>query len=793
MRYLPRALLVAGVAVSPISDSGNGVGARQAPIRGYELAISGPLEGNLPTSVATSVPYPDLDDGPVIIPPVTPFLSRPARDLPKVGIRLVPEVPTRQRGERFGIEPQPIESIRPPDQLAKAQTASGGTPTPDISFEGMNMADGGGIAPADPVGDVGPNHYVQMVNAAFSAYDKTGTRVLGPLLINSLWTSFGGPCENDNYGDPVVLYDQFADRWLLSQYNPVTTNTVCFAVSQTSDPTGAYYLYSYTLSNFPDYPKWGVWPDAYYLGTNTALLTYAATAFDRVNMLSGLAAGGVSFGSMTNFVMPADADGATFPPERAPGLFYTFKDTTYHGSESSGIGDRLEIWEFDVDFAVPGNSSFQRRQAIPITNFNYTVCGFFVLSCLDQPGTSQLLDSRSDWPMHRLQYRNFGSYETLLGNFTVDVTGSHQAGIRWFELRRSPPGSGSWALHQEGTHAPDTVNRWMGSIAMDGMGNIALGYSAGSNDLAPSLRYASRVDSDPAGQLQSETSLIEGTGVQTASNRWGDYSSMNVDPVDDLTFWFTGEYYSTTGGLNWSTRIGTFRIEPRLYVDSRIVLEGAFAGPGSMDTTLALAGHVPNHHPFTASPWSYSGQDIFVDVDSSVVDWVLLSLVSGDPSSPPMTLEDQRAGFLLSDGRIVEATGMGPVRFDVPPDGSYHLVVSARNHLPVMSADTLTIVDTLASWDFRHLAASAFPGDGTAMKLLHSSPLIEIFGLVACDINVDGQITVSDFNSWLVDTKAVMTGYLPTDCNMDGQVTASDFNFWLPNTKSVYTSKVPAF
>jgi hypothetical protein len=216
------------------------------------------------------------------------------------------------------------------------------------------------------------------------------------------------------------------------------------------------------------------------------------------------------------------------------------------------------VWTFDVDFATPANSVFTRSATINIAPFTYTVCGYFVFDCIPQPSPGELLDAVSEWPMWRLQYRNFGAHETLVGNFTIDAGGDH-AGIRWFELRKS--GAGNWTPYQEGTHAPDAHHRFMGSIAMDGDGNIALGYSASSATLSPTIRYATRAVTDTPGALQAEATLIAGNGVQANGfNRWGDYSSMNIDPTDDCTFWYTNEYYPTTTNQNWHTRIGAFKM-----------------------------------------------------------------------------------------------------------------------------------------------------------------------------------------------------------------------------------------
>ncbi len=474
-------------------------------------------------------------------------------------VRELPVKELRQAGDPVREFPRQVGNFQVPGILkyqSEAETSISrqsdwislsGTPDPTLSFEGMSLQNGGAGFPPDTIGDVGPNHYVQMVNSSFAIFDKNGTLLTGPTNINQLWQGQGNPCETCNDGDPVVVYDPLADRWLLSQFAVCQGPPFyeCIAISQTADPTGAYYLYAFEIpdNNFPDYPKFGVWPDAYYMAANEN--DVGAYAFDRTEMLLGRPATLQKFEATGNFMLPCDLDGSTPPPTGTPNYFYTMKS-----------GNILEIWEFYVDFDVPSNSSFTLAQTLNTLPFNYGVCGFS-WNCIPQKDTAQRLDVISEWPMWRLQYRNFGTHETMVGNFTVDVDDfANHAGIRWFELRWS---AGSWYIHQEGTHAPDEHHRWMGSIAMDGAGNIALGYSVSSDTLFPSIRYAIRRASDEAGILRTEVSLIEGTASQIGYNRWGDYSSMTVDPSDDATFWYTNEYY-TDSALGWQTRIGTFKI-----------------------------------------------------------------------------------------------------------------------------------------------------------------------------------------------------------------------------------------
>ena len=446
----------------------------------------------------------------------------------------------------------PAKIADPTDPLLQQGAVNNSrTPAPILTFDGINNLSS--VTPPDPIGAVGLTEYVQLVNATFMAvYDKSGTLLHGPVQLNDLWAS--GGCSNSTSGDPVVAYDVLADRWVVAQFRANFANGICMAVSQTSSALGAFYTYEFTFPDFPDYFKIGVWPDAYYLGSNES--SYSAYAIARVKMLSGLPASFVRFTGETNFLMPATVNGSTPPAGGAPGLFYTFKDNSFHGGT-----DRLEIFELHVDWTTPSNSTFTLTDTLNVTPYTYTVCGFFHLNCIPQPLALQRVDAVSEWPMWPLTYRNFGDHETLVSNFTVDV-GNDRAGIRWYELRRS---GGGWATYQEGTHAPGGQHRWMGSIGMDGFGNIALGYSivwrSGNPSTAvyPSLAYATRLSTDSLNTLQAEVTLVTGTKPQRGSNRWGDYSAMSVDPVDDCTFWYTGEYY-TSRGTQWRTRIGNFKM-----------------------------------------------------------------------------------------------------------------------------------------------------------------------------------------------------------------------------------------
>ena len=445
--------------------------------------------------------------------------------------------------------------------LAPPLRDNGRAPDPVLNFDG---AASDGTVPPDTNGDVGPNHYVQAVNAfagtTISVYDKSGT-ALSQFSLNDLWTGSGRPCEGYGYGDPIVLYDSLADRWILTEFAlPTGSGTppwyLCIAVSQTPDPTGAYNLYDFAVSdNFPDYPKYAAWHDAYYMCANE--WPVGIYAFDRTRMLAGLSA---TFQSLPCSAISCCPATSTAPPRAAagaPNYFYTMMDDTglaRVGISRCGPARNLDLRRRFCDprqlGRSPKPSTFQLRAST-------TTRAGFSWEVVPQLGTTQRVDAIGEWPMWRLQYRNFGTHETLVGNFAVDVDGAGLVGIRWFELRKS--GLGTWAIHQEGTHSPDTDHRWMGSVAMDGFGNIALGYSVSSATMHPAIRYAVRTAADPAGALGTETTLIAGPGSQSGTDRWGDYSSMSVDPADERTFWYTNEYIDT-GGM-WRTRIGTFQVD----------------------------------------------------------------------------------------------------------------------------------------------------------------------------------------------------------------------------------------
>src|SRR3989442_3596248 len=469
----------------------------------------------------------------------------------------------REVGERVhGVRalPGPGRGQATPGSPVVPQTVPLSIPATTSSFDGVGQGFTGPSgtftvtsAPPDVVGDVGPNHYVQVVNTDFAIFNKTGTPIYGPVPTNTLWSGFGGGCQSNNDGDGTVLYDPIADRWVISQFSVSTTPFLeCVAVSQTGDPTGSWNRYAFQYSNFPDYPKMGVWPDAYYETFNmfnaagTTYLGAQVCAYDRTKMLAGQAATQQCFSTSTTYggLLPADLDGSRLPPSGAPNFVLALGATS----------TTLAYWKFHVDWTTPANPTFPGPSTITVASYS-EACGGG--TCIPQGGVSQQLDSLADRLMFRLAYRNFSDHEVVVANHSV--TAGSSVGVRWYEIR-SP--STTPMLFQSGTYAPNTDFRWMGSIAMDQSGDIGLGFSLSSASLPPAVHYTGRLVGDAAGTMsQGEASIIDGPGSQTGSglSRWGDYSGMSVDPSDDCAFWYTNEYIPFNGAFNWATRIGSFR------------------------------------------------------------------------------------------------------------------------------------------------------------------------------------------------------------------------------------------
>jgi hypothetical protein len=474
-------------------------------------------------------------------------------------------------------------------------------PGTKANFEGLSNQDnfnvlGVRVNPPDPVGDVGPNHYVEMINLVFGVYSKTGSLLLGPTDTGTLWAGFAIDECTEPSGDPIVVYDQFADRWILTQFTtrgldfpdePANPFYNCVAISTTGDPTGSYYRYAFTTGfNFPDYPKYGVWDDSYLITTrefgvvDESIYGIGVYGLERERMIAGdpaaravsflLQDGRVPINLIGDGLLPADADGRKPPKKnsKAP-IIGTQDDEGPYGATF----DALNVWEFDVKWNAAPTASIELTTQLAVDEFDSAFpCAPTARDCLPQPGITdpnQFLDvlSYRQRPTWRLAHRTFNGYETMVTNQSVEALPG-VAGIRWWEVRRT--GNGRYRVFQQGTFAPeDGVHRWMGSIAMDRKGNAALGYSVVNGvDIFPGIRYTGRLDGDRRGQMTlGEATVVNGTAAQTNPNsRWGDYTSMNVDPVDDCTFWYVNEYYTAAGaamaplGNGWQTRIASFKL-----------------------------------------------------------------------------------------------------------------------------------------------------------------------------------------------------------------------------------------
>jgi len=480
-------------------------------------------------------------------------VSPPLRSLP-------PQAPHLQRNEK-PVHPLPLGAIGQPqpDPVVQSTPSLAVGTVAGLNIAGVGNGDYGftpNAAPPDTNGAVGATQYVQWVNESFAVFNKsTGALVMGPTAGNTLWSGFGGGCQTNNDGDPIVQYDKAAGRWVFTQFSVSTTPFLqCVAVSTTSDATGSYnrYSFNYGSTGFPDYPKLGVWPDAYYISfnifTGNTFSGAKVCAYDRASMLSGALATQQCFQLSSSFggLLPSDLDGSTAPPAGSPNVFVNF------GTNS------LNLWRFHVDFATPANSTLTGPINLPVAAFSPACSGGG--ACIPQPSTRQKLDSLADRLMYRLAYRNFASHESWVVNHSVTVGTSKRnshVGVRWYELQNLNTAP---TVFQQGTFSPDSTFRWMGSVAMDKQGNIAVGYSASSSSVFPSVRFSGRLPNDPLGTLEAENTIKIGGGSQLPNlARWGDYSAISVDPVDDCTFFYTNEYLKSSGTFNWSTQIASFK------------------------------------------------------------------------------------------------------------------------------------------------------------------------------------------------------------------------------------------
>lgn len=512
--------------------------------------------------------------------PVVPVKTKALRDLPMIPPELAPH---RERPEPVrpplptdgGVDPKSQRSFGP---VTSAPTATG------VSFEGVGVGIPGFVPssnPPDTNGRVGATQYVQWNNTSFAVFSKTGTRLYGPAAGNTLFQSLGGVCATHNDGDPVVAYDIMSGRWILSQFvvdGPAgSASHQCVAISQTQDATGAYYVYDFLTdaTNFVDYPKIGIWPDAYYMSghvfnaAGTSFLAGRVYAFERSQMILGLPARSVSAnltpgpGGGTQFgFLPADLDSLT-PPPASEAEFIIGPDPN-----SAAFVDSTRA---TVAWGATPSLTLSTTTRVAITSVTAAPCAISSANrqCVPQPSpalSTDDLDNLSGHLMYRLPYRNFGGspvQESLVANAIRRGSTAHDD-IQWYEFRNAGASNTAVTVFQQGTYDPTTDWRWMGSIAMDNSHNIALGYSKSSTTVKPGIYITGRLSTDTVGTMGAEATVFAGTGVQMVvgstnpGNRWGDYSAMTIDPVDQCTFWYTNEYIPTNGGFNWAARIASY-------------------------------------------------------------------------------------------------------------------------------------------------------------------------------------------------------------------------------------------
>jgi hypothetical protein len=709
---------------------------------------------------APDPPSPDSETGILSRPQIS--AAKHAGSPPLHLLRPAPDAPARWLGSPLPLRRRSAAAVSAP--LATAAQALVVPPRPLIilpgpapSFEGLGESFTGPAgaftvagAPADPVGDVGPNHYVQMVNTSFAVFDKTGTPLSGPIPTNALFQAFagqpGGPglCASTNQGDGIVLYDSLADRWFLSQFSfavsvagdPTPPSYQCVALSRTPDPTGGYDLYVFgpyddgTTAQAPalnDYAKFGVWPDAYYATYNMFTRTGAAEtfvgskvcAFDRASMLAGQPATQQCFqlSSAHGGLLPADLDGRREPPAGSPGYMFNYE------------GSSLQFWRFHVDWSAPAGSTLGPNPPVSIPVDTIVELCPTSDTCVPQPGTTTQLDTVGDRLMHRLSYRNFGDHEALMATHTVAAGGV--AGIRWYELRNVPGQTLTTAppvLHQIGTYAPDATWRWMGSIAQDQMGDIAVGFSASSAAEKPSIRYAGRHWDDLANTLaQGEATLVAGTGVQTidprnpqnALSRWGDYSALSVDPTDDCTFWYTNEYLVADGG-NWHTRVGSFRL-PACPPRFSVVLPACATSGTSLTATVTATDGVGTTLTTYAGPVTLTTSDPLL-VLPATLKWVSgvasVKLTFRTAGAQTLTVADPvNANFTGTGSTTVGARGTGAA-------ASYQIALAPAVAAGSGTSVTVTALDAQCNVAGNYAGTARFSSSDASAVVPPNTPFV---------------------------------------------------------------------
>jgi len=684
-------------------------------------------------------------------------------------------------------------------------------PSPGVVFYGESNQDQLAVGepqftPPDTNGDVGPNHYVQTVNTTYGVFNKsTGARILGPLKTSSLFAGFGGPCETTNNGDPIVIYDQLADRWLISQFALPNISSdagpfyQCIAISSSGNPAGTFHRYQFLFDNtlLNDYPHFGLWPDGYYATVNMysapafAFSGMAAIAYQRDKMLTGDPSalqvifklnGQPSPINQIGGGLPSDLDGTTLPPAGAPNIIAAPEAAEWTNYPT----DRIHFFKFHVDWTTPANSTFTGPVDVDTGAWN-SLCDS-TRACVPQKDTSSKLDAIADRFMWRLAYRNFGAYQSLVANQTVN-DGAGRAAIRWYEIR--DPHAATPTIYQQSTYAPaDGVSRWMGSAAQDKLGNLMIGFSGSSGSQFPDIRYAGRLQGDPLNNLaQGETVMLAGGGSQTSTgSRWGDYSNLTLDPTDDCTFWYTNEVYTATSTNLWSTAIGSFKFPAcGVALTSRIsgTVKSLATGQPITDALVVAT----NGTTFTLSALTNASGAFGIGVPGGIytvtasafgyVSSTVPGLVVANGVTATRAFTLALAPTYVISGFVTETGSGAPLSATVTANGSPNLVAITRMSNPATGFYSATLVGGGQAWS---VAASAPGHVGSTQNL---GPIaanqtvnfqLQVFSTYSCG----GAFTVSSptFNR-------PVTGNPPT--SLSGSGTAA---YYRPISFSVSTSGV---
>jgi Dockerin type I domain len=656
-------------------------------------------------------------------------------------------------------------------------------PAPIVVFEGVGVTNS---APPDTEGAVGPNDYVQIVNGGgVRIFDKNGVPRGPAFKLSTLFAGLGGVVATNDNGDGLALYDRMANRWVLSQFAFTSTTTPPYhqgiAVSKTSDPTGEYWAYDFITpdSEFPDYGKIGAWSDGYYFTdrqfTNGASYNgFGVFAFERAKMLVGDSTAsyiyfnaGPNLSDSSSGMIPSDYNGLTPPPAGAPNVFSVFLDDAFD------TVDALRLFDFHADFAVPGNSTFTERpeSPLPVAAFDSRSPGTFsgARNEIEEPPpavTADYLNAIGDRLMLRLQYFNRGGTETLTTVHTVNAgiipppgvpptIAEYRAGTRYYVLEKTSSG-GNWSVQDQGTFSPDATERWMGSSVVDNAGNLAVGYSTSSLSVFPSIAYAGRLLGDPPGMLaQGEATMFAGTGVQQLTgNRWGDYTAMCLDPADDATFWYTNEYYSTTGQFLWKTKVGAFKFEgttapPQGTLSGTITacdtgapLKDALVHvTGGPSTGFSAASKPDGTYSMNLSPGSYSATIIDPAHNCNAIGPFPVVITDGGTA----TLDECLSGvarFVFDSTTVSESGGNG--NGIIEPNECNNLDVSILNDGCLLGSGVSAVLSTTTPEVTISQPNSDYPNTAESGTATNTTPFqVSTSAAFQCGTTIDFTLTVS--------------------------------------------------